>query len=142
MRNRPVIDDEATPMTAEELAETRHRLQHKRSLVLSESQRAPEQRGEERRADENDRASDEVEELFARRLQERARALLKKLDNAIARIDNDEYDECAVCGEVISSARLMARPETTMCVLCKEEEERLERQYLKPRLRREDAELF
>jgi DnaK suppressor protein len=130
-------DFDDAPMTAFELQRVRASLLAKREQVLSEAQRSPGEDRDRRPADENDRASEEVEELFARRLQERSRGLLNKLDKALARIETGEYDECEVCGDLIARARLMARPETTMCVLCKEEQERLERHYMKPRLRDE-----
>ena len=37
------------------------------------------------------------------------------------------YFECESCGEDISSARLKARPVTTLCIDCKTEQERQEK---------------
>ncbi len=49
---------------------------------------------------------------------------LKAIEDALGRIDRDEYGECAGCGEDINEKRLVAVPWATMCITCQEEAER------------------
>jgi DnaK suppressor protein len=80
-------------------------------------------------ADEADLASVMTYQNVNLRLRGRERSLIDKIDLAIQRIDADEFGECVVCGEEISHKRLAARPVTTMCIACKEEQERRERHF-------------
>jgi len=53
-----------------------------------------------------------------------ARELLAQSERALARIDGDSYGTCESCGEPIGKARLQAFPRATLCVACKQREER------------------
>jgi DnaK suppressor protein len=53
-----------------------------------------------------------------------ARELLAQNERALARIDAGTYGECESCGEPIGKARLQAFPRATLCVTCKQREER------------------
>src|SRR6266571_1244095 len=53
-----------------------------------------------------------------------ARALLAQSERALARIDEGSYGTCESCGEPIGKARLQAFPRATLCVACKQREER------------------
>jgi DnaK suppressor protein len=53
-----------------------------------------------------------------------ARELLAQNERAIARIDAATYGSCESCGEPIGKARLQAFPRATLCVACKQREER------------------
>ncbi len=53
-----------------------------------------------------------------------ARELLAQNERAIARIDAGTYGTCESCGEPIGKARLQAFPRATLCVSCKQREER------------------
>jgi DnaK suppressor protein len=53
-----------------------------------------------------------------------ARELLTQNDRALARIDAGTYGTCESCGEPIGKARLQAFPRATLCVTCKQREER------------------
>ncbi len=68
------------------------------------------------------------EEIFSTemRLHDREKFLLGKINAQLARLDGDEIDVCEDCGEVISFRRLLARPVTTHCIDCKEQNEREE----------------
>ncbi len=61
------------------------------------------------------------------KLKGRERKLLKKIDDAIEKIDNGTYGICETCGEEINIRRLEARPVTTMCIECKTEQEEEEK---------------
>lgn len=78
--------------------------------------------------DLGDQASAEVDRSFMLRLRGRERKLLKKIEDAIDRIEQGLFGICDKCGEAIDIKRLEARPVTTMCIECKtqqEEEEKL-----------------
>jgi DnaK suppressor protein len=53
-----------------------------------------------------------------------ARELLAQAERALARIDDGTYGSCESCGEPIGKARLQAFPRATLCVSCKQREER------------------
>lgn len=53
-----------------------------------------------------------------------ARELLAQNERAIARIEGRTYGTCESCGEPIGKARLQAFPRATLCVSCKQREER------------------
>ncbi|MDP1606897.1 MAG: RNA polymerase-binding protein DksA, partial [Rhodocyclaceae bacterium] len=82
-------------------------------------------------ADPNDRASQESDIALELRNRDRERRLIKKIDESIALIENGEYGYCESCGVEIGLKRLEARPTATMCIDCKELEERREKQIAK-----------
>jgi len=53
-----------------------------------------------------------------------ARELLAQSARALSRIDDGSYGTCESCGEPIGKARLQAFPRATLCVACKQREER------------------
>ncbi len=77
--------------------------------------------------DEMDSASSEINLSFTGRLRERERHLLGKIDQALAKIEANEYGLCENCGEEVGLKRLEARPVAELCIDCKSEQERLER---------------
>ena len=79
--------------------------------------------------DEMDLASSEYLQSFTFRLRGREKGLLDKIDKAIKRIDDGSFGVCESCAEEISIKRLEARPETTLCIRCKEEQERAEKDF-------------
>ena len=79
--------------------------------------------------DEIDLASSEYTQSMVFRLRDREKFLLKKIDDAMARIENGTFGICEICEEEISVKRLEARPVTTMCIRCKEEQEKQEKSY-------------
>jgi DnaK suppressor protein len=76
--------------------------------------------------DEMDLTSSELEQSMRIRLRNRQTLYLKKIEQALARIKEGSFGDCQACGEHIEVRRLEARPTTTHCVGCKEEEERRE----------------
>ncbi len=57
------------------------------------------------------------------RLADRENFLLGKVNAAIERLSTGQLDECEDCGDPIGFQRLLARPVTTLCILCKEDAE-------------------
>lgn len=82
-------------------------------------------------ADPNDRASQESDIALELRNRDRERRLIKKIDESIGRIESGEYGYCESCGVEIGLKRLEARPTATLCIDCKELEERREKQIAK-----------
>ena len=79
--------------------------------------------------DEIDLASSEYTQSMVFRLRDREKFLLKKIDDALGRIEAGNFGVCEICEEEISAKRLEARPVTTMCIRCKEEQEKQEKSY-------------
>ncbi|MFQ5519698.1 MAG: RNA polymerase-binding protein DksA, partial [Mariprofundus sp.] len=80
--------------------------------------------------DPTDQASMETDRNFDLRIKDRERKLIKKIDQAIERIENGEFGECEACGGNISIKRLQARPVTMLCIECKTAQEQEERTRL------------
>ena len=78
--------------------------------------------------DPNDRASQETDMSLELRSRDRERKLIKKINEAIARIDDEEYGYCDVCGVEIGIERLEARPTAELCIDCKTLDEIREKQ--------------
>lgn len=79
--------------------------------------------------DPNDRATQESEFGLELRTRDRERKLLKKIAQAIARVDDGSYGYCEETGEEIGLQRLEARPVATLSVEAQERRELAERQY-------------
>jgi DnaK suppressor protein len=78
--------------------------------------------------DPNDRASQETDMSLELRSRDRERKLIKKIDEAIAKIDSNDYGFCETCGVEIGVQRLEARPTATLCIDCKTLDEIREKQ--------------
>jgi DnaK suppressor protein len=78
--------------------------------------------------DPNDRATQESEFSLELRTRDRERKLIKKIDEALTRLDEHEYGYCEACGVEIGIRRLEARPTATLCIDCKTLDEIREKQ--------------
>jgi DnaK suppressor protein len=79
--------------------------------------------------DEMDLASSEYLQSFTFRLRGREKAFLDKIQKALQKIEDGSFGICEECGEEIQVKRLEARPETTLCIRCKEDQERMEKDF-------------
>jgi DnaK suppressor protein len=79
--------------------------------------------------DEMDLASSEYLQSFTFRLRGREKVFLEKIDHALAKLENGSFGVCEDCGDAIAVKRLEARLETTLCIRCKDDQERLEKAY-------------
>jgi DnaK suppressor protein len=79
--------------------------------------------------DEIDLASSEYAQSMVFRLRDREKFLLMKIDRALKRVEDGTFGVCERCEEDISLKRLEARPVTTLCIRCKEEQEKREKSY-------------
>lgn len=79
--------------------------------------------------DPNDRATQESEFSLELRTRDRERKLIRKIEEALKRIEDGSYGYCLETGEEIGVKRLEARPVATLCVEAQERRERREKQY-------------
>ena len=79
--------------------------------------------------DDIDRASLETDKALDLRTKDRARKLISKIDDALARIENGSYGFCEETGEPIGLERLEARPVATLSIEAQERHERMEKTY-------------
>ncbi len=123
-------DDDADYMNDAQLAYFRDLLLQWKKDLLKEADRTVNQMQDEAVAfpDPNDRATQEEELNLELRTRERERKLLKKINEALARLDTHDYGYCEICGVEIGLRRLKARPTATLCIDCKTLQEIQEKQ--------------
>lgn len=83
------------------------------------------------KADPSDQASLEYGQAVELRTRDRERKLINKIDEAIDRIEAEDFGYCSETDEPIGVKRLMARPIATLCIEAKEAQEREEKDYAK-----------
>ncbi|WP_455376717.1 RNA polymerase-binding protein DksA [Kaarinaea lacus] len=81
--------------------------------------------------DPNDRATQESDFTMELRTRDRERKLIKKIEESLNRLDNDDYGYCESCGVEVGIRRLEARPTATECIDCKTLNEIKEKQFYK-----------
>jgi DnaK suppressor protein len=79
--------------------------------------------------DSADIASLEINHANLQKIGKRETYLLKKIDLALAKVEDGTYGECEDCGEQIAVARLQARPVAQLCIDCKTVQENNERKF-------------
>jgi DnaK suppressor protein len=127
---RPVLVQ--TTMNKTQLARFRKLLEEKRDDIIKKAKQTLDEDmalDANDLPDEMDLASSEYLQSFTFRLRGREKSFLDKIEKALERIDNNTFGVCEECGEEISVKRLEARPETTLCIRCKEDQERAEKDY-------------
>ena len=109
-------------------AAIRRDLEQQRLIILAEAvEGLANPNGQEALPDVSDQASAEADQNFSMRIREREQRLVKKIDEALGRIDQNIYGICERCEEEIPYPRLKARPVTTLCIDCKTLEEQEEK---------------
>jgi len=120
-----------TSSQGKKYAAIRHDLERQRKAMLDEAvEGLANPNGQETFPDVSDQASAEAEQNFTMRIREREQRLIKKIDEALERMDQNIYGICERCEEEIPYSRLKARPVTTLCINCKtleEQEEKIRR---------------
>jgi DnaK suppressor protein len=76
-----------------------------------------------------DRASAETDHALELRTRDRERKLISKINEALIRIDQNEYGFCEETGEPIGVARLEARPVATLSLEAQERHEKMEKTH-------------
>lgn len=126
-----VVRDNEEAWTAEELAEVHRELTTDAERLREELDLATVELADLLR-DSGDGAGDDQAEVgskaFEREhelsLTNNTRGLLLQTERALAKIDDGTYGVCEGCGQPIGKARLLAFPRATLCVSCKQKEER------------------
>lgn len=120
-----------SPWTAAELAELRGELEadvvHLRKEIHDAEQEIVgllRDGGDGAGNDQADVGSTTLERDHEMSLANNARDMLDQIDRALAKIDDGTYGVCESCGNAIGKGRLQAFPRATLCVSCKEREER------------------
>lgn len=116
------------PPRVKKIQEIKKKLISQKVALLAEAGEAlNELPGQTAFPDLGDQATAEIDRNFMLKLRGRERKLLKKIEDAIERIDKGVFGICDRCGEEINIKRLEARPVTTMCIDCKTQEEEEEK---------------
>lgn len=117
-------------LTMEQLASFRRKLMGQREeLVRNAGETGKNLREGEVLTDLSDRATQEEEHAIELRTRDRERKLLRKVEDAIRRIDDGTYGYCEETGEPIGVERLTARPTATLSLDAQERREKLERVF-------------
>ncbi|MDX6222840.1 MAG: hypothetical protein QOD91_1894 [Frankiales bacterium] len=127
----PPVRDGEDPWTTDELTEIRTELEEQARELRGEIDDA-EIAWHELQRDSGDGAGDDQADAgtktFEREhelsLANNSRDLLAQVDRALSRLDNGTYGVCENCGQPVGKARLQAFPRATLCVTCKQREER------------------
>ena len=69
--------------------------------------------------DPADRATQEEEFAIELRTRDRERKLIRKIEQSLQAIQDEDYGFCETCGIEIGLRRLEARPTATLCIDCK-----------------------
>jgi DnaK suppressor protein len=118
-------------MSKEQLEHFRHILSMwKRDLMVEVDRTVSHMKDEAANfPDPNDRATQEEEFSLELRTRDRERKLIRKIDEALKRIEDGSYGYCLETGEEIGIKRLEARPVATLSLEAQERRERREKQY-------------
>ena len=119
------------PWSTDELGEVRAQLESEAADLRAEIEEAESQIAERLTNSVQDAGDDEADtgsKVYEREQElatiQRARDLLDQTNRALERIETGTYGACESCGKSIGKARLMAYPRATLCVACKQREER------------------
>jgi DnaK suppressor protein len=118
------------PWTDKELGEVRAELADEAAGLRAEIGQAESQiqRLSDTVSEAGDDEADASSKLYEREhelaLTRNTRELLEQTEHALARIDAGTYGVCESCGKAIGKARLLAFPRATLCVECKQRQER------------------
>jgi RNA polymerase-binding protein DksA len=125
----PVIEED--PWTAAELGAIRAELESEVERLRGEIETAETDLADRLRDggdgagdDQADAGTKTFEREHEMSLANNARDLLVQTEHALARIDSGTYGRCENCGNPIGKLRLQANPRATLCVSCKQREER------------------
>jgi DnaK suppressor protein len=118
-------------MNTTELSFFKNLLVQQRAEILNTSDTFKEESLAEKdtHGDEGDMAASDLNLTLSLRLHERQAHLLHKIDRALSKIDEGSFGQCEQCEEELHSNRLKARPVATLCIACKEDQERKERVF-------------
>ena len=128
----PVVASESeSPWTAAEIKAIKteiskelDRLRKELAIVELEMDELIQESGEGAGDDQADAGTKTFEREHEMSLVINARDMVLQTERALERIDNKTYGNCEECGSPIGKARLQVFPRATLCMLCKQKEER------------------
>ena len=128
----PVLAAEGeTPWSVQELKAIRseisadlERLRQELATVEAEMDELSSDSGEGAGDDQADSGTKTFEREHEMSLVINARDMVLQTERALARIDSKSYGSCEECGAAIGKARLQVFPRATLCMICKQKEER------------------
>jgi DnaK suppressor protein len=117
-------------MNEQQLTFFKHRLQQmERELLQNADETTEHLRETVIVPDPADRATIEEEHALELRTRDRERKLLKKVQQALTRIDSGDYGYCEETGEPIGIPRLLARPTATLSLEAQQRREMKQKMY-------------
>jgi DnaK suppressor protein len=117
-------------MNEQQLAFFKHRLQQmERELLQNADETTEHLRETVIVPDPADRATIEEEHALELRTRDRERKLLKKVQQALTRIESGDYGYCEETGEPIGIPRLLARPTATLSLEAQQRREMKQKMY-------------
>ena len=126
-----VVSDSESPWSASELKAVRtdivielERLRRELAIVELEMDSLIQESGEGAGDDQADAGTKTFEREHEMSLVINARDMVLQTERALDRIDSKRYGNCEECGNAIGKARLQVFPRATLCMLCKQKEER------------------
>ena len=126
-----VVSESESPWTAAEIKAIRteiskelERLRKELAVVELEMDELIQESGEGAGDDQADAGTKTFEREHEMSLVINARDMVLQTERALERIDNKTYGNCEECGSPIGKARLQVFPRATLCMLCKQKEER------------------
>ncbi len=130
-RSSLVVKEEESAWTKEELDEVLDELHEHRDRLTSWLSQQEEElavlmrdSGDGAGADQADVGASSFERDHELTVLNNERDMVAQIDRALARIDDGSYGICESCGNPIGKMRLMAFPRATLCLSCKQREER------------------
>jgi len=117
------------PLTCEQIKELKNRLLKRKEEILADIQKRLEivHNNFMETGDVGDLSVEEIEKQFAIRIADREAKLLKKIEDALRKIEDGTYGICEVCGKPIGYERLKLRPVASLCIECKRKQEEMEK---------------
>ena len=126
-----VVSENESPWTAAEIKAIRaeiskelDRLRKELAVVEQEMDALIQESGEGAGDDQADAGTKTFEREHEMSLVINARDMVLQTERALERIENKTYGNCEECGSPIGKARLQVFPRATLCMLCKQKEER------------------
>ena len=107
-----------------EIAKDLARLQQELAVVEAEMNELISDSGEGAGDDQADSGTKTFEREHEMSLVINARDMVLQTERALDRIDSKTYGSCEECGNAIGKARLQVFPRATLCMICKQKEER------------------
>ena len=131
VKKKPAVREDETPWTKAELNEVKKeliadvaRLQEEIAMTEADLEDLVRDSGDGAGDDQADAGSKTFEREHEMSLANNAREMLLQAQHALERIENGSYGSCESCGNAVGKLRLQAFPRATLCLACKQLDER------------------